>query len=210
MDFSKFVSLSPFEYLEYITKKFNPAFITTGFNHTFGAKKAGNSKLLEDYQTHFGYKYNCAEPQYYNGEIISSTKIRSLLKDGSIEVANLLLNSNFFIEGVVKTGAQIGQTIGFPTANIIYPEEIVKIPYGVYAAKLDSMPAVLNWGMRPTVNNAIEPIVEAHVLNFNGNLYGKKVKIEILSKIRNEKKFATLVDLKEQIKKDIEECLKLL
>jgi riboflavin kinase/FMN adenylyltransferase len=126
-----------------------------------------------------------------------------------VEEANKLLESNFILEGIVIHGAKIGRTIGFPTANINYPKDIVKLPFGVYCALINGKKTVMNWGMKPTVNNTQEPVVEAHILDFDGDLYGKKIKIEVLKQIRGEKKFANLDKLKTQISEDVKQCLEL-
>ena len=208
LDFSKIASLTAEEYLNFLTEKFSPASISTGFNHTFGKNKSGNSEFLEQNQKKYGYKYFCTPALEFNGEVVSSTFIKKLLREGKIEEADFLLNSSFLLEGTVIKGAQLGRTIGFPTANIKYPENIVKIPYGVYSAKIDNRHALLNWGMKPTVHNTVEPVVEAHILDFSGDLYGKKIKIEVLKKIRDEIKFPSLEELKLQIEKDIISCSK--
>ena len=87
-----------------------------------------------------------------------------------------------------------------------YPQNIVKIPYGVYRVEVFGMPAIMNWGIKPTLGS--EEIMEVHIPNFKGNLYGKELCIEVISKIRDEKKFKSLEDLKSQIKEDIKLCLK--
>ena len=98
--------------------------------------------------------------------------------------------------------------IGFPTANIDYPESIVKIPYGVYCVKIGEKRGIMNWGMKPTVHNTLCPVSETHIFDFDGDLYGQELRIEILNRIRGEIKFQNLEELKKQIKKDIEACLK--
>ena len=207
-DFSKIADWSAEKYLAYIMEKYSPDSIFTGFNHTFGKNKCGNADFLEKNQTKYGYRYFCTPPLKYDGDIVSSTRIKCLLKEGAIQEANILLNSNFILEGTVIKGAQLGRTIGFPTANLCYPEDIVKIPFGVYQAKWNGKNALLNWGIKPTVHNTQEPVAEVHILDFSGDLYGQNIKIEVLNKIRDERKFNSLVELKEQIKKDAELCSK--
>ena len=90
--------------------------------------------------------------------------------------------------------------------NMIYPKDIVRIPYGVYKVLADDKPAVMNWGIKPTIGS--EEIIEVHIPNYNADLYGKNLTVEIISKIREESKFHNLEELKSQIKKDIETCLK--
>lgn len=208
LDFSQISGMSPEEFLEFLKQEYAPILISTGFNYTFGKNRSGDTDFLAKNQEKFGYKYFCVPPLTKNGEIVSSTLIKNKLIQGEISDATELLGSNFVISGVVKKGAQIGRTIGFPTANIDYPEKIVKIPYGVYSVKICDRRGIMNWGMKPTVNNTLTPVAETHILDFEGDLYGQNLRIEVLNRIRNEVKFKNLDELKAQIKKDIEACLK--
>lgn len=214
-DFSELAELSAQTYLENMVKTYQPKVISTGFNNTFGRNKEGNPEFLKNNESNYGYKYICTNPITDGNEIISSTLIKNYLKDGNIEKANLLLESNFILEGEVVHGAKLGRTIGYPTANINYPEVLVKIPFGVYKGivtlpdNAEKLTAIINWGMKPTFNNTPEPVIEAHILNFDGDLYGKNIKTEILKQIRTEQKFNGTDELVTQIEKDIEECLKL-
>lgn len=208
LDFSLISSMQADDFLEFLKKEYNPISISTGFNYTFGKDRCGNSKTLEANQNKYGYKYFCIPPLKYNEDVISSTFIKQKLIAGDIHLADELLGSNFTIQGVVKKGAQIGRMIGFPTANIDYPESIVKIPYGVYYVKIGEKRGIMNWGMKPTVHNTLSPVSETHIFDFDGDLYGQELRIEILNKIRGEIKFQNLEELKKQIKKDIEACLK--
>ena len=210
LDFQNIAHCSASNYLEFLVKEFSPKSISTGFNHTFGFNKSGNVEFLAQNQQKYNYQYFCVQKQEYKGNTISSTYIKELLQGGNIIDANILLNEPFLINGVVKKGAQLGRKIGFPTINIDYPENIIQIPYGVYVAKVNDMPSVLNWGVKPTVNNELKPVVETHILNFDKNLYGENVKIQIIDRIRDEKKFSSLSELQSQIKKDIKKCLELL
>lgn len=209
LDFAQIAAMPAEEYLQTLVKKYSPVSISTGFNHTFGKNRSGNAEFLETNSQKYGYKYFCISAQMHNNKVISSTYIKKLLQEGQVEQANELLGSNFSISGMVIKGAQLGRTIGFPTANIKYPPNIVQLPHGVYAARVCGHVGVLNWGMKPTVHNIKEPIVEVHILDYEGDLYGKNIEIDILKKLRNEQKFANLEELKLQIKKDTEECLKL-
>lgn len=208
LDFSLISSMQADDFLEFLKKEYNPISISTGFNYTFGKDRCGNSKTLEANQNKYGYKYFCIPPLKYNEDVISSTFIKQKLIAGDIHLADELLGSNFTIQGVVKKGAQIGRMIGFPTANIDYPECIVKIPYGVYYVKIGEKRGIMNWGMKPTVHNTLSPVSETHIFDFDGDLYGQELRIEILNRIRGEIKFQNLEELKKQIKKDIEACLK--
>lgn len=203
-DFANIAKMSAKEYLSMLVNLFNPISITTGFNHTFGANRMGNPEFIKNNKTNFDYF--CTQPTMVNNEIVSSTRIKELLTGGDIPKANLFLTKNFSINSTVIEGAKLGRKLGFPTANMKYPENIVKIPYGVYKIKVFEMPAIMNWGIKPTFNS--EEILEVHIPNYEDNLYGKELKIEILSKIRDEIKFENIEELKLQIKKDVEKCLK--
>lgn len=208
LDFPQIADMNADDYIKFLIDKYNPVSISTGFNHTFGKNKSGNPELLRACSTKYGYKYFCIEPQKYEGEVVSSTLIKKYLKEGKIEIANKLLGSNFCLSAEVVHGAKIARTIGFPTANISYPKDIVKIPFGVYSGFVGKKHAMINWGMKPTVNSTKEPVVEVHILGYEGDLYGKVLEVEILKKIRDEKKFNSLEELREQIEKDKSECLK--
>lgn len=203
LNFADIVNLNAEEYLRKIVEQYSPVSISTGFNHTFGANKSGNADFLFQNQEKYGYKYFCIPPQKDGDEIISSTLIRNCIKQGDVVRANRLLNSQFILEGEVIYGTQVAGKMGYPTANLIYPENIVKLPYGVYSARVDNKAAILNWGIKPTFNSEQKPILEVHILNFKGNLYGKNIRIKVLKKIRNEKKFTGIEELKAQIEKDI-------
>ena len=185
---------------------FKPKFITTGFNHYFGANRQGDAGMLRCYQNTFGYKFFEIPPITFNNTLISSTKIRQLISDGMLDNIKPLLGTDFYIKSKIKDGDRIGRTIDFPTANMDYPQEIIKIARGVYAAEVEvdgkTYGAVVNYGMRPTVTDKKKMLVEAFLLDFKGNLYGKDAKVIFKRKIRNEKKFASLYELKVQIAKD--------
>lgn len=207
LNFINFVNKSADEFLELLNKTFSPKSISTGFNHTFGANKKGNPDFLKQNQEKYGYKYFCSPEYKISGETVSSTRIRELLKDGNIEKANLFLKNNFTFTSEVIKGKQLGRELGFPTANMQYPENFVKIPYGVYEVRVFGRPAILNWGIKPTVNGKSE-VLEVHIPDFHDDLYGKILSVEIIKKIREEKKFNNIEELKEQITKDIK-CLEL-
>lgn len=198
--------MSPENYIKNVlVEYFKPLSISTGFNHTFGRDKLGNTDTMSKFAKEYNYKYFCLEPQKLDNEIISSTKIRQYIQEGNIEKANKMLGYNFSINGEVIHGNEIGRTIGFPTANMNYPNNIVELPYGVYSSKTLERNSMTNYGIKPTINNNV-PIVETHILNFEKNLYNKDIEVEFVKRIRSEKKFDSLEELKEQINKDILEC----
>lgn len=199
--------LIAYDYLKNILiDTFHPKFITTGFNHYFGANRQGDTGMLRNCQKTFDYKFYEIPPITFNNTLISSTKIRTLISDGMLDGIKPLLGTDFYIKSKIKDGDHIGRTLSFPTANMDYPKNIIKLSRGVYAALVEIdgtlYKAVVNYGMRPTVTDRKKMIVEAFLLDFQGNLYGKNAKVIFKRKIRNEKKFASVYELKVQIAKD--------
>ncbi|MBR1753406.1 bifunctional riboflavin kinase/FAD synthetase [bacterium] len=195
------------EYLDYICQRFAPKAIFTGFNHTFGAKKTGNAEFLKENQKKYGYEYFEIAPVEVDGEVVSSSKIRENLKLGNVELVNKMLGYNYFLEETVVEGEKIGRTIGFKTANLLYPKNMLHIARGVYSVFVEysgqKYRGIANFGMRPSLGNTKVPILEVHILNFEKDIYGEKIKVEFIKKIRDEKKFGSLEELKNQISKDV-------
>lgn len=201
-------SMDAYDYMkEVIVKNFSPIAISTGFNHSFGAHKSGNVNFLNNSQNEFNYKYFEVPPVLYNSEIVSSTRIREDLALGNIEMVNAMLGYNYFLEETVVEGEHLGRQLGFKTANLIYPDNLVTIGKGVYKAKVEYdgqiFDGVANYGLRPTVSNDGKEILEVHILNFDKEIYGEKIKVTFLKKIRDEKKFNSLDELKVQINEDV-------
>lgn len=211
-DFNQnFLNLDYYKYIQNILiDNFQPKFITTGFNHYFGKNREGTPQKLKKNEAQFGYIYTEIEPYVLDNEIVSSSLIRQKLSFGEIEKANKMLSYNFYIEGKVIEGKKIGRTINFPTANFLYNKNIIQLPHGVYIVKvkIDNQTyfGVLNFGLKPTINDSkfIEPICEVHILDFDNNIYNKKIKVEFIKKIRDEKKFDSIDDLKKQIILDVQ------
>ena len=207
------MNMSAEEYLDKIIfKNFKPTHIFTGFNHTFGKGKTGNSTFLRSNQKEYNYTYKEIEPIRLKAEIVSSSLIRTTLETGDIKKANSLLGHNFKISGTVIKGNQIGQTIGFPTANIEYPYKKVEIPFGAYISDVEyngkHYKGILNFGIKPSINNGEnKPVAEVHIIGFNSIIYGEKITISVLDNIRKEQKFNSLEELREQINKDLAICL---
>ena len=208
LDFDE--NVADFIAIDYLQKvlidNLRPKFITTGFNHYFGANKQGDSSFLRTYQSDFDYKYFEIPPITYNNILISSSKIRQFILNGQVEFVKNLLGQDFYVKGRVITGKRIGRTIDFPTANLKYPSDIIKLSRGVYVASVEFdglvYKAIVNLGKRPTVNCDNSLLLEAHLLDFSGNIYDKDVKLSFYKKIRNEVKFSSIELLKQQILKD--------
>lgn len=208
LDFEKISNIKAQDYLENILiKYFTPRAITTGFNHHFGFNKEGNSNFLRENKGKYGYKYFEVPPFVVNNNIVSCSVIRNMIQLGNFPDANELLGYKYFINGVVIKGSQLAGKLGYPSANIDYPENKVNIPHGVYYVKVNidgkEYNGVLNHGYAPTLNNETELKTEVHIIDFNDDIYGENIKISFITKIRNQLKFENVEKLKAQIIRDI-------
>ena len=201
---------SPEDFLKWLVKTFQPRHVVAGFNYSFGRGGKGNGDMLKAFGENHGYQTHIVSPVTYEGESISSTRIRKLIQAGEMALANYLLGSPYALSGRVEQGKHVGRTMGFPTANLALPKGRVIPAYGVYAAWLHvegkRYPAVLNVGRHPTLPEGAATI-EAHVMGETVNLYGKKVRIEFLNFQRGERRFASVEELKAQIAQDKEKAL---
>ena len=198
------------DYLKNLVDDLHPKMIATGFNHYFGYNKSGGVDYLRLMQQEYGYEFKEINPIKLNEDVISSTAIRKALSNGDISKANSMLGYRFYVKNEVIKGRQIGRTIGFKTANLKMPEKMINIPDGVYAVEVEVLGkkhmGIANFGSNPTVTDDSQKLLEVHIIGFNQDIYGELVKVSFLVKIRNEKKFQSLTELKTQIEKDIE-CL---
>jgi riboflavin kinase/FMN adenylyltransferase len=186
--------------------------ITVGANFTFGHRRTGNVALLQELGKRHGFRVNAAPAALRNGQPISSTRIRERIAAGDFAEASAMLGRPYSISGEVAHGDQLGRKIGFPTANIEVAGLAIP-PFGVYqahaSARGERWPAVVNLGLRPTAGKHLAPRLEAHILRGEHELYGEVLDIEFAHFLRSEKKFASIEELKEQIKKDAAMALKL-
>lgn len=206
LDFAAVKDTEPREFLEFIYKKYNPCLISCGFNYRFGKGGRGDTDLLERFCKEKGIRLQVREAVTVDGETVSSTKIRELLKNGEIERANALLAEDFSFTERVIHGDERGRTIGFPTINQKYPQALVKLKFGVYKTKVryknKEYNAITNIGIRPTYKSEYV-ISETYIIGFTGDLYGKTVTVKPVSFLREEIKFSSLEQLKKQISEDI-------
>ncbi len=206
LDFKEVMDISAEDFLLNVYNEIKPSLISCGFNNRFGKDGKGDTKLLGKFCKEKGIIFNCCEPIEFEGETVSSSLIRNLLKTGEIEKANRLLYKPFYFENEVISGFKRGRTIGFPTINQEYPAELVKLKFGVYKTKVcfdgKELEGITNIGLRPTFKTDY-PISETYIKGFSGDLYGKRIKIIPLKFIREEEKFSSLEELKIQILKDL-------
>ncbi|MBI5846986.1 MAG: bifunctional riboflavin kinase/FAD synthetase [Nitrospirae bacterium] len=204
-----FAEMSPREFVKKIlcdllgTKE-----IFVGCNYRFGKGREGTTETLKQMGEEFGFRVNEVEQIFLKSELISSTKIRQLLRAGEVEHAAELLGRPYAITGIVVKGDSRGKTLGFPTANIASKHAIIP-SNGVYAVKLSARDTchdgVVNIGLRPTFETK-SLAIEVHVFDFNEDLYGEEVTVYFIKKLRKEKKFDSADALIAQITKDIAEA----
>lgn len=204
----KFASLSAEDFLSQVLLGCLKAkIIITGENFRFGHQRQGTPETLKKWGPQMGFTPLTIPSLKVNGQIVSSSYIRELLYSGKIEKANQLLGRPYSIEGVVIPGQARGNQLGFPTANLETSNHLLLS--GVFITVVEwqdqKWPALTNVGRCPTFNQN-KTQVECHLLNFNGELYGEKMKIHFYHKLRDEKQFPTAKDLAEQIKKDRQEA----
>lgn len=195
-------SLTAREFMQSILhERLNAKLLLMGYNHRFGH----GGGTVEEY-TKWGEEtgIKVCQADALAGEKVSSSRIRSLIGDGEMAKANMLLGYPYFLTGRVTEGKQIGRQIGFPTANLSLPKEKLLPACGVYAVWV-TMPdgtrrgGMLCIGHRPTIESNGEISVEVHILDFNGNLYGKAVSLHLIGKLRDERHFESLDSLQQQL-----------
>ncbi|MCC7245988.1 MAG: riboflavin biosynthesis protein RibF [Saprospiraceae bacterium] len=205
-----FFQLSAQAYVEeFLLKKFNPRFIVIGYDHRFGAGREGNLEFLKKYEAAGHFNLIEIPAQEIDELAISSSRIRKALDAGHLDLVNRLSGHPFVLSGEVEHGNHVGRTIGFPTANLKQDNPFkIRLPNGIYAARvfLDNQQlgkgGMLYIGHRPTVDNAPTPVTEVNILDFDGDLYGKTLSVEVLEYIRPDQRLDGLEALKAQIERD--------
>jgi riboflavin kinase/FMN adenylyltransferase len=179
--------------------------IVVGFNHAFGRGARGTPELLEGVAGLAGVRVHVVAPLRADGVTVSSTSIREALRQGNVRRAGSLLGRPYTLRGVVARGAARGRALGFPTANLAAPPGF-PLADGVYAARASweggAAPAVVNVGVRPTFDGATR-LVEAHLLDVAPELYGYRLTVSFLERIRSERRFASVEALRAQITEDV-------
>ncbi len=216
--FTKEFSRTPSEVFikDYIIDNIKPEYIVVGYDHHFGKNRMGDFDLLNDLKRKYGFKVERIAAQDVENIAISSTKIRNALAVGNVKSANRLLGYAYSISAEVVRGNEIGRTIGFPTANLELPKEYMLLNGGVYACLVDyegqRYKAMANIGHRPTIGDRSEdqPIIEVNLFGFDGDLYGKEIRVSFIDRIRDEEKFNGLDELKNQLEQDRNKAYKLL
>ncbi len=205
--------LTPAEFVrEYLVGRIGAREVVVGHSVSFGHARAGNAEVMSELGRQMGFETIVVGPITVEGEVVSSTRVRELIAAGEMRTAARLLGRNHFLSGPVVHGRERGRTIGFPTANIDSATECLP-PDGVYATRVilpdGAFASITNIGMRPTFAEPARTI-EAHIFDFDRDIYGAKVRLEILERIRGERKFDSGQALAAQIAEDLKRAKEIL
>lgn len=209
-----FSQISAEEFIRGLAHNFkNIHSVCVGSNFTFGHKRQGNVELLKKLGQELKFAVHGLSAVALDGERVSSTRIRDAIRNGNLDAASQMLGRAYSLAGKIVEGDKVGRKLGFPTANLDVAG-LVLPPNGVYAAHAEvagqTHRAAVNIGARPTMQNSTPQLhIEAHLLDFSGDLYGQEMELTFVEKLRDEQKFPSPEALKQQIQKDIEAARKL-
>lgn len=197
---------SPEEFLELLQDKIAPAYVVTGQNYTFGRFGRGNGRMLLREGETYGFKAEVCQTFTVDRKTVSSTRIRALIAAGDLAGANELLGRNFTYAGEVVNGDRRGRKIGFPTANLEIADNRAMLPNGAYIVRVkvrgQTFNGIANIGDNPTFKVARRRL-EVFIDNFNADIYGEEIFVSFVSKLREEKIFASIEELKAQLNEDL-------
>jgi len=192
---------------KYLCEQMNVKYISAGTDLSFGDKGKGNAELLKKCEEQYGYECHIVDKVMYHNENISSTLVRNIVSEGRMEEAATLLGSPYKISGVVVHGRALGRTLAMPTANVNIPPDKIIGPNGVYFTRVHTpfgiFPGTSNVGVKPTVSDEGFLCIETYLYNFDENLYGEYIEVELLKFSRPEMKFASVEELKKQMECDL-------
>ena len=213
---AKFASMSAEDFVrDVLVKRLAVREVWVGPEFRFGHRRGGDLALLQAMGGELGFAAGEIEPVHVHGERVSSTRIREALRGGEFAHAAALLGRPYTIGGRVVRGRQLGRTLGFPTANLRFPA--TPALSGIYATRVHGevdggrqcWPSVSSFGTRPTVDG-VEPLLEAHLFDFDGDLYGRHLEVEFVARLRDEEKFPDLATLTAQMHRDAVDARRIL
>ncbi|MBN2668481.1 MAG: bifunctional riboflavin kinase/FAD synthetase [Bacteroidales bacterium] len=202
-----FAQLSSKEFIKsWLLDRLNMRFLIIGHDHQFGKKREGSYENVLNCAKTFNFGVEQIEQHTIGSEIVSSTNIRHLIKEGRIDLANQLLGYDYFITGTVVRGKSIGHKIGFPTANVATHSQKILPKDGVYCVEVfykdEFYQGMGNFGFNPTIDNSPNFKIEIHLFNFEHNIYDQQISISLKHRLRSEKKFNSIEALKTQLEQD--------
>lgn len=191
----------------YLAGQMQAAYLCAGPDLSFGKQGAGNHALLARYAGELGYRVEVIDKVMVDGEEVSSTRVRDAVRRGDMEAVHRMLGAPYSVSGNVKHGMQLGRTLGMPTANLLPEADKLLPPRGVYYARVvlgdRSYKGISNVGCKPTVSDSPVMGVETYLYDFDGDLYGKDISVELLAFRRPEMKFNGVEGLRAQLREDI-------
>jgi riboflavin kinase/FMN adenylyltransferase len=201
-------------YLNYFIRGVGVSEIVEGYDHHFGRDREGSIEELVKLGKEFGFSVVAVNPVSVGGEVVSSSNIRQDISEGNVEHARLLMGRFYSLTGTVVRGDGRGKALGYPTANLVLAHAVKLVPKnGIYfvAVKVGTMiyPGMASIGVRPTFHENGRRTIEVNILGFTGNLYGERLELQFLKRLRDELKFQNVDDLVVQMNNDKEESLKL-
>ncbi len=205
-------SMTPEQFTEKILEELQIKSLTIGDDFKFGKDRKGDYQFLKNWGESMSIEIDKTDTIKVDDQRVSSTRIREALISNNFKNANVMLDWHYSYSGKVVYGNQLGREIGVPTANIWIPKQKLPIS-GVYAVRClvdhGKYLGIANMGIRPTVGGT-RPVLETHIFDFEKDIYGRRITVQFIEKIREEVKFDSIDLLKSQIKKDIEEAKKIL
>jgi riboflavin kinase/FMN adenylyltransferase len=211
--------LAPEEFIdEVLVGRCRARWIVIGDDFRFGARRAGDAALLQARAARGGYRVDRIATVSLDGERVSSSLVRTALGEGKLDAAARMLGHPYRISGRVVHGARLGRTLGFPTLNLLLPRRRPAV-HGIFTVRVrglagDALPGVASVGLRPTVADATDPrtrwLLEVHLFDFHREVYGTRVEVEFLQKLRDERAFGSLEDLTDAIAGDARRARELL
>ncbi|MCR5404134.1 MAG: bifunctional riboflavin kinase/FAD synthetase [Butyrivibrio sp.] len=195
-----------------LVDQINADYIAAGTDVSFGDKGRGDQHLLRSLSKELSYELMLIDKVRIDGSEISSTRVRNEVSDGNMKMASRLLGNSYFVSGVVEHGRYLGHTIGIPTVNLLPPIDKLLPPYGVYSSKVHIgekiYDGMTNIGRKPTISENEQVGVETYIYDFDDNLYGEFIEVELLRFVRPEMKFDSISSLKAQIENDLADARK--
>ena len=213
LEFSKTTAREFYE--DYIYGKIGLSDLVVGYDHLFGRNREGDFQTLLNLGNEFGFNVHKVEEIDVDGKPVSSTQIRQALAKGKIEEANKLLGYEYSVDGIVIEGDKVGRSIGYPTVNLKPVKQNKVMPGdGIYCVKVlynnEVYYGMMYHGLRPTLSEGVKRALEVHIFDFDKAIYGEKLTVSFLTKLREDRKFNSKEELIEQINKDKEDSLKFL
>lgn len=190
-----------------LAERLHASYVAVGIDFRFGYNKRGDVKMLAEYASKYNYQLEVLDKELFQNREISSTYIREALKEGNVELANLLLGYSYHMSGVVEHGKRLGRTLGFPTMNIVPADRKIVPRFGVYACRIwvdkKCFHGIGNVGVKPTVTDEMKLVLEVYAFEYEGNAYDKNITVEFCAYERPEEKFDSVEEMKRHVDKDI-------